>query len=776
MVLLGSSDAKVAFNKRRFQRVEMLKKLQKKQISLIAGAGLCAFLAGALVSAPEIGKNFGNLFKSGRDKPELLTEETKAKSAVLPLVVQSPQERTAKLEAIAKGSPSTDRNRARYLLASDLIESKDAKNALKHLDQLENDYSQLAPYVILRQAQAHEMLGEDGKASDLRQKVIKDYPTHPATGKALYLISTKEYQDQAIAQFPSHPLTWEIIKKRLGENPNQPQLQLALAKYSFDQPGITEVLNKLVNDPTLKPEEYEILGTAFWENNEFGKASTAYSKAPRTARNLYRAGRGLQIGGEREQAAATYQALIKEFPEAQETGTALIRMAEITSNKKDALPYLDAVVSKFPDKAGAALVKKIEILKSQNDGKGAETARKLLIDKFGNTEEAAEYRWKVALDKAKAKDFKAAWQWAEPIATNNPDSILAPRASFWVGKWASLLGKQNEAKQAYEYTVSNFPYSYYAWRSAGLLGLNVGNFNNVRDLKPQIVELVRPVPTAGSETFKELYLLGQDRDAWLQWNTEFQNKMQPSINEQFTEGLMQLARGENLKGIDTVSTLEDRDAPEDLAQYQALKKQLIYWQARYPFPYIDIIEKWSAQHKVNPLLVTAVMRQESRFEKKAKSTAGATGLMQVMPATAEFIAPQIKQDIKNIQLEKPEDNIMLGTWYLGHTHDQYKENSLLAIASYNAGPGNVSKWLTTLPKDDPDNFVENIPFDETKNYVRQVFGNYWNYLRLYNPEISQIVAKYSAEHPKLPHEGSQDQAATQQPAAETQQKTEKPKQ
>ena len=62
MAPFGSSDAKVAFNKRHFQRVKMLKKLQKKQISLIAGAGLCAFLAGALVSAPEIGKNFGNLF------------------------------------------------------------------------------------------------------------------------------------------------------------------------------------------------------------------------------------------------------------------------------------------------------------------------------------------------------------------------------------------------------------------------------------------------------------------------------------------------------------------------------------------------------------------------------------------------------------------------------------------------------------------------------------------------------------------------------------------
>jgi soluble lytic murein transglycosylase len=730
----------------------MLKKLQKKQVSLIAGAGLCAFLAGAVVSAPEIGKNLGSWLKTGNQKPEQLSEEAKAKSVVLPLVLQSPQERATKLETLAKNAQSPDRERARYLLASDLIEKKDAKSALKLLDGLEGDYALLAPYVLLRQASAYDILGEEGKASDLRQKVVKDYPTQPAATRALYLIGTPQSQDKAIAQFPSHPLTWEIIRQRLSKDPKQPQLQLALAKYAYDQPGTVGILDQLVTDTTLKPEDFAVIGGAYWENSEFGKAATAYSKAPRTSLNVYRTGRGLQVGGQREQAEAIYQKLIQEFPESPETATALLRLAELQKSRKDALPLLDKVVSTFPDKAGVALTEKAKILQSQNDSKGAEATRNLLITKFGNTEEAAEYRWKVAQEKAKAKDYKAAWQWAEPIPTNNPDSILAPRAGFWVGKWATKLGKNQEAKQAYEYVVSNFPYSYYAWRSASFLGLKVGDFNTLRNTIPLVVELPRPLPTAGSDTFKELYLLGQDRDAWWQWQTEFQNKLQPTIPEQYTEGLMRLAKGENLIGIDKVSKLEDRDTPAEKAEYMEFRKQISYWQARYPFPYVDEVEKNAQQYKVNPLLVTALIRQESRFETKAKSTAGATGLMQVMPATAKWIAPQIKQDIKNINLEKPADNIMLGTWYLGHTHDQYKGNSLLAIASYNAGPGNVSKWLTTIPKDDPDDFVENIPFDETKNYVRQVLGNYWNYLRLYSPETSKIVSNYAKDHPQLPHQ------------------------
>ncbi|MBW4611815.1 MAG: transglycosylase SLT domain-containing protein [Desmonostoc vinosum HA7617-LM4] len=729
----------------------MLKKLQKKQISILAGAALFAFLAGAMVSAPEMGRTLGQLLKLGKNQSEQISEANKAKSAVFPLISQSLPERATKLAAIAQQSSSPDRERARYLLASDFIERTQAQKALTLLEGLDKNYPTLAPYVLLKQAQAQDLLGEDGKASDLRRKVLKLYPKEAAAVKALYLIAQPKEQEQAIAQFPSHPLSWEIIRKRLQENPNQPKLQLILAKYAYDQAGTVGVLDQLIKQPTLKPAEWEIIGAAYWGNNQFRKAATAYAKAPKTPLNLYRTARGLQVGGkDREVAIATYKQLVQQFPNAKETGTALLRLAEMSKTGKDAIPYLDQVINKFPEQASKAVAKKAKTFQTLKDQKSANAAWQLLIAKYENSEEAAEYRWKVAQDKAKVKDYIGAWQWAEPIVTKNPNSILAPRAGFWVGKWATALGKQQEAKTAYEYVISQFPYSYYAWRAASLLGLNVGNFDNVRQLNPEIVSPERPVPTAGSETFKELYLLGQDRDAWLQWQTEFQNKTQPTVAEQFTEGLMRLARGENISGIDQISKVEDQETPEQQAQYQTLSKQITYWQARYPFPYFQVIQKWSTERQLNPLLVTALIRQESRFEPKIKSIVGATGLMQVMPDTAKWIAPKIQLDSKQINLEDPNNNIMLGTWYLDHTHQQYNNNSLLAIASYNAGPGNVSKWLQTLSKEDPDEFVEEIPFDETKNYVRQVFGNYWNYLRLYNPEISSIVAKYSSQHPQLP--------------------------
>ncbi|NEP53710.1 MAG: lytic transglycosylase domain-containing protein, partial [Moorea sp. SIO3C2] len=97
------------------------------------------------------------------------------------------------------------------------------------------------------------------------------------------------------------------------------------------------------------------------------------------------------------------------------------------------------------------------------------------------------------------------------------------------------------------------------------------------------------------------------------------------------------------------------------------------------------------------------------------------------------------------KLDNPKDNIKLGTWFLAHSHRVYQDNSAFAIASYNAGQGNVGKWLKGNEPIDLDEFVETIPFGETRNYVKQVLGNYWNYLRLYNPEVGQQLVDFFAQ-------------------------------
>lgn len=721
--------------------------LQRRQnrVPIAAGVGLCALLLGATVLATKS----GNWLKASpsRSQPQEQLSLKNPKSAVLPLVSLTPAQRTVQLQAIAQLPQSQDRDRARYLLANDFIQQKQGQQALSILADLEPDYPVLAAHIAFKRAQAYELTG-DTQAQLAWQNLLKRYPTHPVAAEALFVLGRNQpqYWQQAIAQFPSHPRTLQIARLLLKENPQQPQLLLLLAKHAYTQPAITSVLDQLVSKyaAKLQPQDWEAIALAYWENKIYAKAGAAYAKAPKTSLNIYRTGRGLQLSKQRSQATAVYQQLVRNFPNAKETGTALLHLASMAPTKA-ALPYIDQVIKRFPVQAGEALAVKAGILDTLGSSKSATQARQLLLTKYGDSEAAAEYRWQVALTRAAAGDYRGAWQWAQPIPTRNPKSILAPRAGFWVGKWAGKLGRQRDAKAAFEYVLSQFPQSYYAWRSAALLGLDVGNFNSVRQLTPEIVPPVRVVLPAGSNTLQELYLLGQDQDAWTLWQVEFQDDLQPTVAEQFTDGLMHLAQGENLVGIAKISTLEDRETPQEQAQYQALSQQLTYWQARYPFPFLPEIETWSQKRQLNPLLVTALIRQESRFEPKIRSIAGAVGLMQLMPGTAEWVAEKI--DLQKYSRENPDDNIQLGTWFLNYTHQQYDNNSLLAIASYNAGPSNVSRWVSKLGIKDADEFVEAIPFDETKGYVRQVFGNYWNYLRLYNPEVSALVARYSATAP-----------------------------
>jgi soluble lytic murein transglycosylase len=762
------------------------RKQQRRQLALASGAGLCALLIGTTLLGMKDSRPLGEwtswLSFQGQNS---IAQGNKTDTPVLQLVSLPREQQTAQLEAIALGSKSLNRARARYLLATDLIQHKQGEKALRWLDGLEGDYSVLAGYIALKKAQAYEISGNKTKALDAWQDLLRHHSNEPVAAEALYALSSNDpkywekvsakypssprllaevrqlfafspddpqYWEKAIAKYPSHPRILEIAQQRLKQNPNQPQLMLLLVKYAHDKPEIIPVLDQLVSRygsqsvgkkdrAIIQPEDWEAIAAGYWENRHYSQASDAYAKAPRTPLNAYRVARGLQLAEKPGAANLAYKQMVRDFPTAKETATALLKIAEIEP-ATEAVPYLNQVIKQFPDRAGEALLAEAKILDSLKSDQAAAEARQVLLTKYGNSDAAAEYRWNMAQAKAADGDLQAALQWAEPIMTQNPNSEPARKAGFWVGKWASKLGHQQEAIAAFEQVVAKYPQSYYAWRSAVRLGWKVGDFTTVRQLVPKVVlPAERTLLPVGSAALKELYQLGQGQDAWTLWQAEFQNRMQPTVAEQFTDGLIRMAVGEHLEGISQISSLEDRETPAEQAQYQALRQQLAYWQALYPFPFRRVIETQSQQRRLNPLLVTALIRQESRFEPTIRSGAGAVGLMQMLPSTGASVAKQIK--LKQYTLSNPDDNVKLGTWFLDQTHQAYNNNSLLALASYNAGSGNLAKWLQGKKATDPDEFVEAIPFDETKDYVKQVFGNYWNYLRLYEPQVQEQLAKYS---------------------------------
>jgi soluble lytic murein transglycosylase len=657
------------------------------------------------------------------------------------------QGRTPQLETIANQSqPSDARNRARYLLASDLIEQQQGEAALTYLDNLEQDYPLLAEQILFKRAQAYELAGDTTNSQDTLETLKRKYPDSPVVAEVLYGQgqSNPQYLDAIIAQFPDHPRAVEIARQRLAEDPNQLNLLMIVIKGDPYGEGVGEMRDRAVTAfaSQLTPEAWEIIASGYWDTWQYGKAGKAYQNAPNTPQNFYRVGRGFQLGGEKTEARQAYQLLMTSFPNAQETGLGLRRLASL-SDPQDAIPYLDQVIENFPAEAPQALLDKAKHLITLGSPESATQAREAVLAQYPDSDAAAEYRWDMAQRLAQQGQLETAVNWIQPILQNNRTSDITPKAGFWAGKWAQQIGKTDTAKQTYEQVLTHHPESYYAWRSAVHLGLDVGNFTTVRDIIPKVTTpTTRSTPPAGSETVQELYRLGQDEAAWALWQAEY-NPVKATVSQQFTDGLLRQTMGQNLQGINRIWLLQYRDKTEEVAQWQALRETPKYWHALFPFPYNSLILDWSQQRQLNPLLVTSLIRQESRFEKDIRSVAGATGLMQIMPGTGEWVANAI--NVTDYALNNPEDNIKLGTWYLDHTHQEYNNHSLLAVASYNAGPGNVAKWLREYNISDPDIFVENIPFPETKGYVEAVFGNYWNYLRIYNPEVAQMLAQYEEE-------------------------------
>ncbi|MGB8953827.1 MAG: lytic transglycosylase domain-containing protein [Tumebacillaceae bacterium] len=157
-----------------------------------------------------------------------------------------------------------------------------------------------------------------------------------------------------------------------------------------------------------------------------------------------------------------------------------------------------------------------------------------------------------------------------------------------------------------------------------------------------------------------------------------------------------------------------------------------FWQQLYPIHHQELIRTHANANGVDPRLVAALIRVESKFDASNTSHVGAVGLMQLMPETADWIAQQSgipyhgEQDLSN-----PETNIKLGTWYIAYLTKQYQGNSVMAVAAYNAGPGRVSRWLSTNVWDGAIDTTDRIPVGETRHYVQRVFFNYEKYQQFY---------------------------------------------
>ncbi|MGE5139421.1 MAG: transglycosylase SLT domain-containing protein, partial [Rudaea sp.] len=341
-------------------------------------------------------------------------------------------------------------------------------------------------------------------------------------------------------------------------------------------------------------------------------------------------------------------------------------------------------------------------------------------------------------------DSTTAEQVWENLAAKYPNTVDADHALFWLGKLTAARGDKAKA-DAFLQEASKPPRSYYSYRALDLLGrpdaapsFDVNNYT--MNSRPELVAGFEKwlagwtggaavsgdlTPAVLSDFHfrrgSELAELDQAADARIEFS---------KVNDRFSadaRSLYSLARyySDNnyfdlsiaaANQIKSLSGTPDEQLPRYL-------RELIY-----PTYYANLVVPYAQRAGFDPMLFFALMRQESMYNPLAKSWVGATGLTQVMPGTGAGIARELGVgNFKITDLLKPYNSVRFGTYYLGQLYKNFDGNSIYALAGYNAGPGNVKKWI----RPDMDVAVELIHLSETYHYVRTIYSQYNQYQEIY---------------------------------------------
>ena len=326
----------------------------------------------------------------------------------------------------------------------------------------------------------------------------------------------------------------------------------------------------------------------------------------------------------------------------------------------------------------------------------------------------------------------ALWQqnWPEvqkAIASLDENVRQETRWQYWLARSLAELGQRDEAEAIWRTLVDER--DFYAFLAADKVGADYAM--NHRPIVAEASESNAIVNSASVKRMREFYLqdelLDARREAYFLQQTLTPRELQIVANETHKWGWHN--------------------------QTIALLGTARYWDAldlRFPVLYDTEMHQASANVGVDASWLLAIARQESAFNPQARSHAGAMGLMQVMPATGRQVGGWLNKPLKQeSELYYPARNIEMGSFYIRRMQDQLQSNPVLATAAYNAGPHRVSRWLPeqTMPA---DIWVENIPFTETRRYVRSVFSYAATYdYQLKNP-IKRMSERMPAVRPKNP--------------------------
>jgi soluble lytic murein transglycosylase len=419
---------------------------------------------------------------------------------------------------------------------------------------------------------------------------------------------------------------------------------------------------------------------------------------------------GLLRVGTRAGVVALEQAV--RFPQERDRTLFWLGVARLrTGRAGDAASTWAHLRAAYPDSrwTARALAAQGRIAEAAGHWQEADRFYVLVIDRYPDSPRADDARW------------RRAWMRRERGLRSDARALLlrygraapdAPRAGAQLYWAARLSGAGQDPVSLWREVAEEYPLTFYGQRARERLGLPP---------IPGPPELsAAPLSAARFHLpYEELAVLGAPGEAMEEIEAQLADDAPDVVRLAAAE--LYAEAGDATRAITSLEPLIGR------ALYAGQPASRAFWQLAYPRPFWPAVVREAARRGVDPLLVLALMREESRFDPRAVSTANAVGLMQLLPSTARGV---LGGPVSPDALKQPDLNIRGGTAYLAGLLRRYGGRVPPSVAAYNAGPGGVRRHVD-LARSDLDRFVEELPYAETRAYVQRVLQSYGIYRWLY---------------------------------------------
>jgi soluble lytic murein transglycosylase len=582
----------------------------------------------------------------------------------------------------------------------------------------------LAAVVLKRQALAEASLGESAKAQALWQQLLIRFPLAPASADALYALGHQQplLRGQLLHRFAAHPAALAAaseLASEAGAGPSRGQQRqgaLHLARWGVRWPGAQQHLERACNKtqgPTRAERDQLAAGLAQLGDSSAATACLARQKPSRPTQLAIAKALLKGPANDERQAEQQLLSIARNAPTSPEGREALQLLGESESPESlKALQQLpQALQAQAPVQARYAIAT------------GTTRAALAVLQRWPADPASWELQWRMARKALLASQWSQARALLASAASTHLPPALAARQQFWLGFSLNQLGQVSQGRELWGHLLHEHPDGYYGWRAAVQLG--AGDVS----LDPNQTPPLKPAPwsrlQSGENQLDRLWRLGQNQEAWETWRQQRGGQPPRQAADLLLEGRLRQGVGDSWIGLGQLEQASLRLAPQQCQQ----RRQLA--QAQINPRFTRQLATAARANRIPASLLAAVAKQESRFSPAVHSGAGAVGLLQLMPETAAELhgAP-----VAPAALEDPDLNARLGGRYLAQLLTRWDGNPLLAIASYNAGPGAVARWITPQLQQAPELWVEAIPYPETRLYVKKVLGNLWHFQQQRLPE------------------------------------------